>query len=78
MIDNQLQISSCHYCDFNKIWWTRFNFTFKNTAMSLSNGLKNAGKYKDLVILLDESTSIKVIIFQFSKKFQDDFRKTKK
>ena len=28
--------------------------------MSLSNGLKNAGKYKDLIILLDESTSIKV------------------
>ena len=30
--------------------------------MSLSNGLKNAGKYKDLIILLDESTSIKVSI----------------
>ena len=31
----------------------------QNTAMSLSHGLKTAGKYKDLIILLDESTSIK-------------------
>ena len=29
--------------------------------MSMSNGLKNSDKYKDLIILLDESTSIKVI-----------------
>ena len=32
----------------------------QNTAMSLHAGLKEAGRYKDLVILLDESTSIKV------------------
>ena len=45
--------------------------------MSLSNGLKNAGKYKDLIILLDESTSIKVsnhffgLVSVFSEKAYD-------
>ena len=36
--------------------------------MSLHAGMKEAGRYKDLVILLDESTSIKVWYIFWEKK----------
>lgn len=39
----------------------------QNSAFSLSNGLKNAGMYKDLIVLLDESTSIKGTNFEYAK-----------
>lgn len=48
----------------------------QNTAMSLSNGLKNAGKYKDLVILLDESTSIKADNFEYAKQLVNNIVKS--
>lgn len=48
----------------------------QNTAMSLSNGLKNAGKYKDLIILLDESTSIKPDNFEHAKQLVNNIVKS--
>lgn len=48
----------------------------QNTAMSLSNGLKHAGKYKDLVILLDESTSIKADNFEYAKQLVNNIVKS--
>jgi len=48
----------------------------QNTAMSLHAGLKEAGRYKDLVILLDESTSIKPDNFEHAKQLVSNIVKS--